>query len=220
MKKTLIITALAVTTTLSGFAQGYVVFASTKASGVWYNQNTDTANLATAHLGNAGVTVGFMWANTGTPLVGAVGIATNNTVVTPSWASILSDPAFQFATSATSGNLVTQTLNNSGLAQAGWSYNGGFSFPVTGTTAGSTIEVLAVAWSSAYATPALASQAGSFLGYSSLFNYATGATSGSAVSTFALSGMPAFGVAPVPEPATFALAGLGMAAMLVSRRRK
>jgi len=219
MKKQIIIAALAVATTLSGFAQGYVVFGSTKNNGVWYNAGANPSN-SVAHLGDAGITLGFMWANSGTPLVGAAGIGTNNTAITPDWNKILTDGTFQFAVNAGTSAPAQIAANNSGLAQAGWSYNGGSSFPVLGTTAGSTIEVIAVAWSSAYATPALAAQGGSFLGYSQLFNYNTGATSGSAVSTFALSGMPAFGVSPVPEPATFALAGLGMAAMLVSRRRK
>jgi len=220
MKKQIIIAALAIATTASTFAQGYVAFSSSKANGVWYNAGSDTANLGTAHLGNNGITVGFMWANTGTPLVGSAGIGTNNTAITPSWTSILTDPNFTFAVNNSTAALATVAVNNSGLSQGGWGYLSGVSFPVTGTTAGSTIEVVAVAWSSLYATPTLASQAGSFLGYSQLFNYNTGATSGAAVSTFAASGMPAFGVSPVPEPATFALAGLGMAAMLVSRRRK
>lgn len=218
MKKQIIITALAIATSLSAFAQGYVSFASTKAQGVWFAPNATNSGSA-AGLGNAAITVGFLWANSGTPLVGSTGTPTTNNVPAD-WTPILTDPNFHFGFNNNTAALATQPLNNSGLAQGGWSYNGGVSFPVTGTTAGSTIEILAVAWSSQYSTPQAAAAGGSFLGWSSLFNYATGPTSGSAVSSFALSGMPAFGVQPVPEPATFALAGLGAAAMLILRRRK
>jgi len=217
MKKQLIITALALVVSASAFGQGYVVFGSTKAAGVSYNPGAST-NGASTVTGNGGITVGFLWAASGTPLVGSTGLAVGQTAITPDWSKILTDPTFHFAQNA--GSLVSVGVNNSGFLQGGWSYNSGVSFPLTGSTAGSVIEVLAVAWNSLYATPAAAAAAGSFLGYSGLFNYSTAPDSGSAASTFALSGMSPFGVSPVPEPATFALAGLGAAAMLIFRRRK
>jgi hypothetical protein len=217
MKKQLIITALALVVSASAFGQGYVVFASTKSAGVSYNPGAYTNGASTVN-GNGGISVGFLWAASGTPLVGTTGLAVGQTATTPDWSKILTDPAFHFAQNA--GALVSTALNNSGLAQGGWTYNGSVSFPLTGSTPGSVIEIVAVAWNSAFATPQAASAGGSFLGYSGLFNYTTGADSGAAVSTFALSGMTAFGVSPVPEPATFALAGLGAAAMLIFRRRK
>jgi len=218
MKKQLIITALALVVSASAFGQGYVVFASTKSAGVSYNPGAGT-NASTVN-GNGGISVGFIWAASGTPLVGTTGLAVGQTATTPDWSKILTDPTFHFAQNA--GALVSVALNNSGLAQGGWTYNGSVSFPLTGSTPGSVIEIVAVAWNSAFSSPAAASAGGSFLGYSGLFNYTTGADSGAAVSTFALSGMGAFGVSPttVPEPASFALAGLGAAAMLIFRRRK
>jgi hypothetical protein len=218
MKKQLIITALALVVSASAFGQGYVVFASTKSAGVSYNPGAAGGTNATAVNGNGGISVGFIWAASGTPLVGTSGLAVGQTAITPDWSKILTDPTFHFAQNA--GALVSVALNNSGLAQGGWTYNGSVSFPLTGSTPGSVIEIVAVAYSSAYTTPQAAAAGGSFLGYSGLFNYTTGADSGAAVSTFALSGMGAFGVSPVPEPATFALAGLGAAAMLIFRRRK
>jgi hypothetical protein len=218
MKKQLIIASLALLTSFPAFSQGYVVFASTKAAGVSYNPGSHPTNNTGTLTGNAGITVGFMWAASGVPLVGATGIAVGNTSVLPDWNKILTDPVFQFARNG--GALVTVAVNNSGFLQGGWSYNASVSFPLQGSPAGQPIQALAVAWNSAYATPQLAAQNGSFLGYSSTFTYTTGPDSGAAVSTFALSGMPAYGVNPVPEPATFALAGLGAAAMLIFRRRK
>jgi len=215
MKKQIIIAALTVAASVSTFAQGYVLFSSTKAAGVWYSPGASTN--VTAVIGNGGIDVGFMYALSGTPLVGATGTPTTSNVQA-SWTSILSDPNFQFANNFVGGGLVVQAVNNSGVAQGGWAYNGGSAFQLSGVAGGTTIQALAVAWDSHYATPALAAAAGSFLGWGNTISYAVG-TTGSTTS-FAAAGSTVFGVQPVPEPATFALAGLGMAAMLVSRRRK
>jgi len=221
MKKQLVIAALAVATSLSAFGQGYVVFGSTKNQGGYYAPNTPlTGNPAAT--GNAGITVGFVWAAQGSvPLAGNSGTPTASNVLVD-WNKILTDPAFHFATNSGTGALVKQALNDSGLAQGGWNYNSGLSFGLAGSTAAANYTFMTVAWSSTYATPWAAAAANSFLGFSNPFTYATGADSGAAVSTFAASGQNALGVQPtvVPEPATFALAGLGAAALLVFRRRK
>jgi len=221
MKKQLIIAALAVATSLSAFGQGYVSFASTKNQGAWYGPSSQAPGSAAA-LGNAGITVGFMWAAQGSvPTVGSSGTPTNSSVI-PNWAQILGDPAFHFATNGST--LVSVAVNNSGLAQGGWGYNpgagAGASFALAGSTAGATYTFLTVAWNSTYANPFLAAANSSFVGFSNPFNYSTGTDAGAAVSSFAASGQNAFGVQPIPEPATFALAGLGAAALLVFRRRK
>lgn len=221
MKKQLIIAVLAIATSLSAFGQGYVSFASTKAQGVWYGPSSQSPGSA-AVLGNAGITVGFMWAAQGSvPTVGSSGTPTSASAVV-NWAQILGDPAFHFATNGSS--LVSVALNNSGLAQGGWGYDpgtgAGKSFALAGTTAGANYTFMTVAWDSAFANPWLAAAANSFLGFSNPFTYATGTDAGAPVSTFAASGQNAFGVQPIPEPATFVLAGLGAAALLVFRRRK
>lgn len=216
MKKQLIIGALALATSLSAFGQGYVLFQTTKASGVWYGPGAN--GNVNGILGNNQITVGFLWANAGAPQVGSTGTPTNAAVI-PSWDSLLNDSAFHFATNSTSGSLATVAVNNSGVGQGGFSYNGGVAFPVLGTTGGSTIQVFVIGWSSAYANPWLAAANSSFVGFSKPFSYATTPDSGQ-TTTFAGAGMTAFGVQAIPEPATFALAGLGAAAMLVFRRRK
>jgi hypothetical protein len=219
MKKQLIIAALAVATSLSAFGQGYVAFSSTKGQGGYYSPNTPIGGAA-ASTGNAGITVGFLWAPQGSvPMAGSSGTPTASNVLVD-WTKILTDPLFHFATNSGTGALVTQALNNSGLAQGGWNYNSGVSFGLAGSTAAANYTFMTVGWNSTYATPWAAAAAGSYLGFSNPFSYSTGADSGAAVSTFAASGQNAFGVQPIPEPATFALAGLGAAAMLIFRRRK
>ena len=212
MKTKILITFLTPTTSLTVLAQGYVVFASTKNQGVWYAPGFLFTNTV-AVPGDNHITVSFMWANSGIPLVGAIGTSTNSNAE-PSWAEILGDPVFHFAQNG--GSLVKVAVNNSGLAQGGWTY--GASFPLTGSTAGSSIQVLAVAWDSRYETPQLAAAGNSFLGYSSTFTYQTALDSGSAAPTFAASGMPAFGVG-VPEPAALSLLVASLIGLFLTKRQ-
>lgn len=80
------------------------------------------------------------------------------------------------------------------------------------------------AWNGGFANyeAALLGPNGTMVGKSALFNNGTGAPNGSPPTTpAALSGWTApVLVTPVPEPSTIALAGLGLASLLVIRRRK
>jgi len=86
---------------------------------------------------------------------------------------------------------------------------------VPGTAAGN-YSLVVVAFSGAATYTAALSTPGAYRGNSAAFNHTlvTGATPPTAPN------MPTFAIAPVPEPSTFALAGLGLAGLLIFRRRK
>ncbi len=221
MKKTLIVAAALVATSVASFAQGSFLF-SGNSKGIWDDYSTSSA-----HLGGLTLDVTFL-VGTGTPLISslATSVATNAITLgtdksfsnATAWSDILSDPNFSLATSSGT-NMISVVSASNGSFQG----NGSQSFLVTGTTAGSTYTVYAVAWNSAYATPALASAAHSAVGWSAAFSYVSGnpgALPPTSPASFA-AGMAAFGVAPgvVPEPGTIALAGMGIASLLAFRRR-
>jgi hypothetical protein len=58
------------------------------------------------------------------------------------------------------------------------------------------------------------------IGKSALFAYQIPATPADPVANFFMSNFQSFTVAQIPEPSTFALAGLGAAALVIFRRRK
>ncbi len=223
MKKLLIITTVASLTALSSFAQGYCQF-SGSTRGTW--DLFTAANLGTPKLG-ATMNVGFMWGS-GPAAITSIQAATltnslaANAQATASipadWTAILGDSNFHLAVDSTTGNPMTVA----NVANGSWSYSdaGGTIVPIAGTSANSTVSIYIIGWDKQYATAAAAQAAGSAVGWSSVFSYGLVSNTGTPVS-MPLSGSVPFGVVPpVPEPASFALAGLGMAAMLVSRRRK
>ena len=221
MKKTLIVAAALVVTSVASFAQGTFLFAGgTKA--IWDNYSTTAG-----HFSGETLTVGFLF-GTGTPLIAGIMSSVPTNAIAQSldksfsnataWSDILSDPNYTLATSSS-----TNIQASVSSANGGFSGNGGGSFLVTGTTGGGTYNVYAVAWNSAYATPALAAAAHSAVGWSAVFSYVSGNPVGSPPTSpqvFSTSLTP-FGVAPgvVPEPGTIALAGMGIASLLAFRRR-
>jgi len=214
---------------LAGFSamgQGYFNFnASTKS--VW-DGVTQTPMKVNANT----LLVEVLWgAASATPAVDAAtglsstptnGVNSANFLYNPAvaWSAILGDSNFQVANRADSGSNAVYNVGNGGSIVAGTQN------PVTGTSSGQNYNIYMVAWSNAYATPALAAAAGAAVGWSSVIPYsAVSAISGAAtISASALAAgnqaLSQFGVYSVPEPASFALAGLGAAAMLIFRRRK
>lgn len=207
---------------VSAFAQGSFSFGGV-ARTVWDNWSTVATGLPRADASN---NVAFL-IGTGTPLVdtamGMTSVPTNQTTAingVAAWTSILNDPSFHLATNGASGLLAVGTTTTLG----GFGYSGGV-FTVAGTAAsGGAITLYMIGWSYLYANPFLAQAANSPVGWSApiSYTYAPGPVPGPAGTpgNFADAGLTAFGVAPVPEPTTFALVGLGAAALLISRRRK
>jgi len=90
-----------------------------------------------------------------------------------------------------------------------------------GPAAAATFQVWA--WQSSFASYALAATGGGLVGKSALFNATTSAAGSPPPTPTSLAGLyPGFSMTGgvVPEPSTFALAGLGAAALLLFRRRK
>jgi len=222
MKKLLLTIGLTAVIASSSLAQGNFVF-STTASYVWDAwSGVPSGTLPRRDNSNY---VAFL-IGTGSSAVGeAFGQATptnQSAVALGAWNSILNDSNYKFATNAGTGALVVAQTGNTG----GISYLNGSTFTVAGTAAGGgTVSVFVIGWSVLYGSnPFAAALAGAPLGWSLEFNYAYGAgpNPGPAGTpdNFATQGLTAFGVQPVPEPTSLALAGLGMASLLVFRRRK
>ena len=215
MKKAILAIAL-VATGLTSFGQGYVLF-TTGTRQVW-----DT--LVTPIKPDAGLNVGFLWAPVGTTATItslAASTATNGTTsvnIATAWSDILgSNGGYTLAVNnGTSATAITTTTSVGGV-----SYNAANTFALAGTTGGSSYSVYAIAWSNAYSTPQAAQTAGAAVGWSSVFTYATSAAANGTPYSFSVSGMTPFGLAgaPVPEPGTIALAGMGIASLLAFRRR-
>lgn len=118
------------------------------------------------------------------------------------------------------------TFRASTSANAG-SWVGGGIVTMQGFDVGQTVNAAVLVWdSSKYASGAAAYNAfvtgnwNGLFGTSGIFQYTVPAA-GSLPTAYFMAGQSAFTLAAVvPEPSTFALAGLGAAAMLIFRRRK
>lgn len=227
MKKLILIATMAATLSgLSAFAQGNFIFTG-PIRGSW--DIFTPSNNATPKL-LATMNVGFLVNpnNVTGPLINGIapttrtngldgGLFTSTSQLATYWNMILTDPNYAVAIDTTTG--LPAVASNVG--NGSWTYRTGATFPVAGTSAlGGPAQVYIIAWEKAYATPAAAMAGGSALGWSQVFtyNYAAGGigTPGSTIAGTVPFG--AYGV--VPEPATFTLAGLGAAAMLIFRRRR
>jgi hypothetical protein len=198
MKKSVIIAVLGVATAVASYGQGYVVFSS--------------------YIGNAGGT-----ASTGEAYINLFGSSANN-LGSPYVADLLysitpiSDPVNNALASSVSSLPAAGFLD----ATVPTALNGGSQFDganatITGYTATTTVYFEVIAYNgSSYATSTERGRSGVFT--------QTGLALSTATAIPALGdtgpGEPSSFVAPVPEPTTLALAGLGGLASLVALRRK
>jgi PEP-CTERM motif-containing protein len=216
MKKLLLTTALAVCT-LAAYGQGTINFnnaTSTYGSATPSHLITfgPTASLYAAGLANGGL-VSSNYASVNLGNLRALlyyGASTQNSIA-----------GLTAATGAAS------TFRGSTSAQAGaWIAPNAGALTLVGFDVGATINAAVLVWdSSAYASGAAAYAAfatgnwNGLFGHSGIFQY-TVPPVGSPPSAYFMANQGAFTLAAVPEPSTFALAGLGAAALMIFRRRK
>lgn len=223
--KIAIIATLFATSGVSMFGQGYVTFNGSTGS-LWNEFTTAGQGVR----GNANINVAFLWAPVGTAdLLSAVGTqfstkagASVNQVATNGVDSIATGVSslqamlsggWQFASNGTS--LASVTIGSA----ANFSYG---QFQLAGSVAGTTYQFIVIGWDATSGLTAILDGSVAAIGWSNPFTYTTGASTldPNGQTLFTGSGMNQFGVAPVPEPTTLALAGLGAASLLIFRRRK
>jgi len=217
MKKLLTIAALVGVTSLS-YGQGYVAFANSSGSRFSTNApgSSPGSNFVTVAAGTIGGQFYFeLFASTTASTISSTSDPTLN-----GWTAV------HIATNITQGGRINGNYEDStgGAAQ------------IPGFAAGSTANFAVVGWSSSIGTSWAEAQAwwangahsGSAQGY---FGINTTVASGVPLATFGGPYNSLFGTGPgiingwglsafIPEPSSFALAGLSAAALLIFRRRK
>lgn len=210
MKKILVTTLVASALAVSAFAQGTVTFSAAKGTLTYTLDNglTKTAIPTTGQVPGFGqFNLALYAAPKGTALnvVGGVPDLTGWTIASPVLKSI-----GPFA-----GMMANQVVT--------------IPASLSGAEGGNTVQLEVVAWTGDLATFPTANTTGligfagsTFSGGAAGWNQATGTVNppSTVFVTTGASGFNGLVLAPIPEPSTFALAGLGAAALLIFRRRK
>jgi len=219
MKILAVLAALFVAGAFDAFGQGYMSFGASK--GFVYDYNFGNPVISSSES-----SVTFLWSVTGANDLLGAGIPTTGGEAAGGWANLETMVAYDGWNVATvlGGSEVDVAVNSSTIAKGGFSFNGGASFQLAGSTAGETIDLIVVGWYNEDGTINTLEQAAAAsdqLGWDSEFTYATGATPESPIDvTMDSSGGAPFSLDDVPEPTTLTMAGLGGLSMLFVRRRK
>lgn len=230
MKKQIAVLATIIAATgFTAFGQDWITIGTGSSRWV-YDEFTTPGTGVTAGTGDVNVEV--LWAVDGTSDPLGAGVATTGVTSEAGAASTIA--------SMLSGGWTLAQDYNSGLGSAALGtvetttegtqnnktggqitpFNSGDTFEVSTTSTGATasdIQLIFIAFAGSSYSDATA------LGWSSAFENPIGTSEGDSNATSEQnldSGFTAFGVAPVPEPTTLALAGLGGLSMLFLRRRK
>jgi hypothetical protein len=204
MKKYLSILAL-VALASSAMAQGTINFVNDK--NTWVKVGSSYTDSAAAALSANGGFVQLVWAPAGTafsqynPQAGGTTLA--------AWLS-----------ANTGWSVLTSSLKAVGPTSG--RFNAG-SVTVPTSTPGATIECAVIGWTGTAATFDDAVNNQENVGMSGMFSVKTGDPTKPIPDTatpIVSSGYAGVVLAPIPEPTSFALAGLGAAALLIFRRRK
>jgi len=191
MKKLFLSTLLSSGIAASAFAQGFVALDNTA--------NTDQSPSALSN--------GLFWLNNGAAIVKMSGDF---------------NAAFYGGTDQANLSLIA-TFSGAGAAGSGFSGAGTWGDPngqgwaIPGSTVSGTAFMRVEAWDGSATSYALALAGGAHTAQSIVFSNPMKALPDAPPN---LTGMPAVVLSAVPEPSTFALAGLGAAALLIFRRRK
>lgn len=213
MKKAFALVVLMVTPTMA-FAQGTVIFENQ--TGL-VKQWTSVSDSTLVRVPVGGGYVQLIAAPEGTPFTNPLGI----------YERIYGLYGFQLQYSSLSGFVAANpgwvaVAPPTGMNLAAGVFDGG-NVTINDIAAGGNAEYIVIGWTGNYTTldDALASGLfqGSFFGESVIATTATG-DSGTPVSLSTTFGGVALGPELIPEPSSFALAGLGLAALLVLRRRR
>lgn len=195
MKKTLVATIIGLGVVASTFAQGRIVLDTYSTSP--YPQITYGAGSG----GPLNTPVNTAWT---VGLYYAVGNIVGSIAPDPSGVALPSDLGAL--------TLATGVGSTAPIVATGWfTTTSPFSVPGTSADVSQAVTVMVVAYNGASYASSLVR------GHSQAFSITTDVL-GSGTSVGSL--MNSFQVLPVPEPSTFALAGLGLASLLIFRRRK
>jgi len=186
--------------------QGYLSFSDSASTAIWDNFTTP----GTAVKSPANVIVGLLWNATSGQTNSSLGGSASGLGTAGSWAGVAGNG---WSLALQSGTPIT-ALTRTGLPLG--TFSGGV-VGIDGTSAGETISVYVVAWLASSGAAGFGNS--TVLGWSNPINEQLGASSAPGLALSASMSGPVY-VNAVPEPATFALAGLGAAAMLIFRRRK
>ena len=207
MKKVIITTALVAVTAVTAFAQGKVTMQNQIPASL-VTLTSDTSKVLAADVAQAGTAVGnLVPLASGKTLVAGLYAGPANSAVAGPYAPRAGDARGYILNNVAWGAGIipatTYQLNAAGVLPA---------LPAGATT------VQVKVWDASYATYEAAYTAASYVGQSSTFQFTTG---GSVTYPNIMTSLTTpIVVALVPEPTVAAIAGLGIASMLVFRRRK